>query len=432
MEFYRIIDIITLIISLALFLLNVRTIKFKRNFIIYLFVFLFYVFPLFLDYVIAFPTYDYSKMIRGFDESYLDSNTRIIYDIGILITQFFILYYRRKNLSYFNYSEGSTEEIKMKLKPVLLISMVFPTIATLLLPGDKSILYLFQWREYSLASMSPFYGLLEQISYIGISSALFLMFDNKQKKSFILLLICFLFIYVNMCIQGKRSISFFAILNIVIIYLPGIRKKQTDLKRNYLPIVMISIFAFVFMLSQTMNVQSSRGMDVGNRNVMYTITRVDFLRDDRVRTAIYAELYPEKMTMLDYRGETLLTLPIRLFPINYLFKNQEAYLKSYTRYLSAAIEKVDYVNVIPNMTPAIYAELISNFGLFLGIVFFPVLCLLFVRWTDKYPYPFNGMILVSFVLMQMYDMRYILWYLEFVYILCLVYKNKTKRAIIRD
>ena len=77
------------------------------------------------------------------------------------------------------------------------------------------------------------------------------------------------------------------------------------------------------------------------------------------------------------------------------------------------------------MTPCIYAELISNFG-FIGALGMPFLCIWFASKADKYPYPFNIMILVSFIVIQMYAISYMAYYFEFVLLMCWFLRSKFK------
>jgi hypothetical protein len=99
--------------------------------------------------------------------------------------------------------------------------------------------------------------------------------------------------------------------------------------------------------------------------------RVDYTRDSRVKMALYAELYPEKMRILDYRGQNLLyyaTLPVP----RSIWSNKPY---PYATYFTSAMLNRYPQDLGWGMTTGIFDESISNFGL-LGVLIGPLV----VRW----------------------------------------------------
>lgn len=211
-------------------------------------------------------------------------------------------------------------------------------------------------------------------------------------------------LFMNICIQGKRSILFFALLVYILIMLPGLRNKALDSKerrRKMFGIVIIAVIAVGIMIASTLVVKvTSRGYDANDFSELYTALRIDFFRDDRVRMAIYAILNPNQMKIVDFPGQTLLPIPTWIFPIDHILGKFGISYPAYTSYFCSALLMLPRSQSFTYMTPCIYAELISNFGFF-GALFMPFLCVWFASKADKYPYPFNVFILVSFIALQM-------------------------------
>ena len=185
------------------------------------------------------------------------------------------------------------------------------------------------------------------------------------------------------------------------------------------------------MLEMTFAIKAERGYNIDDSDAMYTATRIDFFRDDRVRLAIYKELYPEGKPMLDYPGQTLLTDALSVVPINYVVSavGHESY--SYQTYLTCALEnynrkeKID-VSQHGYMTICFLAELISNLNI-IGILLIPFVCLWFCKKIDQFPYPYNALIICAFTLINLFDFTYVVYYLELLFIICYLYKRKPLR-----
>jgi len=239
-------------------------------------------------------------------------------------------------------------------------------------------------------------------------------------------------LYMNICLQGKRSILFFALLNYVLITLPGLRDKTLDIKkrrRKMFGTVIIVTVVVGIMIASTLVVKiTSRGYDTSNYSELYTALRIDFFRDDRVRMAIYALFNPSEMRIIDYPGQSLLPIPTWLFPIDHILGVFDINFPAYTNYFCSALLMLPRSESFTYMTPCIYAELISNFGI-LGMILMPFLCVYFATKADKYPYPLNIFILVSFIILQMYSIPYMIYYIEFVLLMCWMVKSRIRIVV---
>ena len=173
--------------------------------------------------------------------------------------------------------------------------------------------------------------------------------------------------------------------------------------------MLISITAVVVMVFVTVYVKVSiRGWDGGDVMDIYTMTRIDFLKDDRVRFAIYSMLNPDKVTILPNVGQTIFPIITWFYPLNTILSQYGYTYLSYQDYFSEALQ---HVVEAPFMTTSIFAELISNFGL-LGIVFMYCLMVMFAKYATVKNYPLRAILLISFVALQMYTTRYLAIFFE--------------------
>lgn len=428
-------DIITFLISSIWLIKSLKNIAKGSRYFINALIYVFYVLPLGMDYFIEMADYSYSGFL-GFIAPRQDVLTVIFYDLGMLYTQYMILFHRVKKSDTL-YQNNVNES---NYTPWVVLGMIIPAVAVLLLLRQPGMLYMFQWRELELFPADGSYATIEKFTYLGVSCSVFLLFDLNKKWYHPLRLIALAFLMVNICIQGKRAIMFFAMINVaVLVYL---RFNELVAKNKHifvfivfgLALLVIAVYSMVFM---TVTVKMDRGYNVDDTSVMYTTTRIDFLRDDRVRLAIYSELHKDEVEILDYPLQTYAGDIFGFIPLNYIPSLVGMKIYSYQTYFTYAVihkKRSGNLDVANNsfMTVSCFAELISNLGLLLGMALMPFICLWFARRIDKYPYPFNAFIICSFILLHLFDVMYIAIYLELTFFLCLIYKNKRKQPYIKN
>lgn len=427
------VDIFTIVISIAFLFLSIKRIRNSSRYIIHIIFFIFYVFPIVLNYTIGFQHYIH----QGFYISYDDILTCIVYDIGVVICQLILLFsfkhQKRKQTATNNTPAGKNYIL------LLFIVALAPTVLTVVLLGKPAMLYTFQWREYGLFSTAGSYAQIEKITYLGISCAIMILLHPEGKVILWPRLLSIVLIFFNVCIQGKRGIMFFTLLNVLInMFFIYMHIKGKIAKRIYvLTTSAVSLFFAVYMISMSINVKLERGYQEEDYDRLYNSVRVDFFRDDRVKLAIYSELYPEKMEMLDYYGQTFMSNPMYFFPLYYLIQPLNLNIHSYQEYLSYAtaghahptFTKASDSTSLNFMTPTIFAEFISNFGILLGFILYPLMCIWISSVVDRFRYPMNSFILCSFLLLNLFSFNYIALYLEFILLLCFIEKNRIREPL---
>lgn len=430
-----ILDWITVGVSVYWFISNLSNIIKEFRYVIYYMFFVFYVFPLVLDCILGMP--DYEILYNGaFAYGQKDVLTRCIYDLLMLAFQYFILKYKYKKLKQLDvkYINGESEYpqsikiffiINMFMAPLIAYMNDYPSRLFFELFARENIGW--RWAELNLHG----YTYVEMFTYTAIVSGLLFIFEyNPKRKKYLWVykLLCIIMLYINMCLEGKRAILFFTAIVILLIFILRIKKENIMSKRRarrkFFIIVCVAAIMAAFAIVISYNVKTnSRGMNlIFNR--FYVGLRVDFFRDDRVRTAIYSLLYPQRQKILDYPMQTILCWPFLIFPINYFARSVSLKWPSYTYYISALLENKSVEEVSPFMTPSIYAELISNMGIILGSLVMAFLIWKLIVLARKNGYPYNVMIITLFIMLQMFDISYISIYIEFVLISILIKKYK--------
>lgn len=421
-------DWIVVIFSTVLLLKYWKRITTNTRIIVYLLFFVLYVLPVYFDCLIA-PPYYRDWLGQGFNQSASDPLTRTIYDIAIIFCQLCILFWRNKSTKIEQKQVLSAISFSGNGSIMLVIAgMIAPVLLVMLLCQQKFILYTPQWREVFDTSIVARYTYYEKLSYIGVACSL-LCFTIKSKKNPLLYkIIALLFLYINICIEGKRSIIIFTLLVWLIIKIPGLvdsRATPKERKKELANLVFLAVFAVISVVVLTLVVKTgSRGYDKNDLWELYTATRIDFFRDDRVRLAIFELTNSGRFKMMDYPLQTFLTNPLSLFPIDYFLTRNGISFDTYSRLISSELVGRELKGV---MTPCLFAEIISNFGL-LGIIIMPMVCIWFSDISKKYVFPQNIMILTSFILLQMFDFTYISYFVEFTFLCCLMQRVSFRKG----
>lgn len=377
---------------------------------------LFYICPLCIDYFFARPDYLPDRLV-GFRNSSHNELTRCIYDIIIIISQFvFLKYIYTLSDCRVNSSSRLSNRLLYKMS---ICGMLLPIFLTLLITHDISYLYSYQWREIGYKFIPDNYSYIEKSSYIGVSSCIILLFSTYRKNK-IIKLVAILCLLMTICAEGKRAIIFFTLVNIAVLFFYRyLINTSSNIKASkILVIFLISLVAVDLMIEMTFTVKIERGYSDDISELVET-TRIDFLRDDRARMAIFSEIYPERMKTLDYYGQTMINNLTNIFPIDAIIGFTGGKVDdTYQYYTTKALVGSDVDRDFAFMTPSIFAEFISNFGIILGSILFIILTCWFMKISTRFTYPCNFYIVMSYCLINLFSFSYIVIYLEFTFFLC--------------
>lgn len=430
---YQVIDILTIVISLIIAYKCLKKIKESSIYIIYFFFFFIYIIPLILDYVIGLPKYlfywdatnsTYDKY-EGFIKSYKDVPTRIIYDVFIILFQIILLRFRPKLKTHGHIDVGCNTLIIRKNILLLLVLLSFIPIIFSVAVGYYYIPILYGWRENPFLSFiqeSNYYSTIERLTYIGITASLLCLMAPKQNLFFkiLMLIIC----YMNISIESKRSIIFFAMAVFFLLKYSGYGGKIKTVK-----LAIIAIIGVGVMIAYSIYIKTHiRGYTEYDQ--LYTNIRIDLFRDDTMRLVIYSIISNMK-SVIDYPFQSYLTEIIFIFPLdilNGLFRLEVPQV-GFNTYLTSALIGAPLSAGERWMTTSMIDEAIANFFL-IGCIIVPIILGKISHFVDRSK-PFVQVVLLSSVLLTfMYSFNYIAYYLEFALIISLLIK-KTKYEKVR-
>lgn len=422
-------DIITMIITAYLCVKNIKSLYKSRKYIVFYFVVLIYVIPLFLDYLVGFPVYDEARY-SGYNLSEYDTVTRCLFDAFVVFVELMILKWGKNEINLEQderrYSVYTSDRLieSMSIRRVLYIVTIGSIVLAFIFLRRVDILTTPLWREVFFDTNISGYATFERLSYVGIACGVVLfMAKNISLIGRIIGIVC---TYFNICIEGKKSAIIFVLVLVFIVLILRLPSRETSIgkkRKTLLRYAFIGAVLVFLIIRITVYVKiNSRGYIADDAIRMYTAFRIDVFRDDRVRMAIYSLLHSDRYQGVPFPGQTYLISVLYLFPLDYIFGSlglkRILNMHAYSDYLSAALYGGTVETVAGFMTPAIFAELIANFS-FLGVLLFPLICIWFANKLDKYDYPINVFILASFVMLQMYSLSYIAYLLEFTLLLCL-------------
>ncbi|WP_342475615.1 hypothetical protein NST70_02140 [Weizmannia sp. FSL K6-0777] len=339
--------------------------KYTIYFAFIMFFFFFYV-PVLLDTIIGKPNYTYEL---GFILSSQDKVTLYIYLLYIFIIPV-IWWVTGKNKKRFNkYDKDNSMLNGYILRLLLYISLVSPLIAVVFAPQPSIYLhYGAVLTENMYGEISDYHTLLSSLTFLSVISGISLILTNKNFSFLVFFLIIF-FIGVDCWINGKRAIMALAVM--LLIY--SLWNKNVF---NKSVLILTSICSCLFILLFSNLYQNSLRYEkeqISSFNEKYHNFRVDFGRDDVTKMAIYAELHPENLKILEYRGQSLL-FDLTMFIPRDFWPNKPW---PYAVYLTSALLMLPIQYFGWSMTTSWLEEAIANFswfGFILGPLWISVIC----------------------------------------------------------
>ena len=337
--------------------------------------YVFYSVPLLSDILFGKPTYD---MFPGYAISSQDNQTQIIYCIFVsIIPIIWFLTGRVKNLPRVDSNEDEIpKKLNVFLKVVFTIGLIGPIIALFFSPNPSIYLnYAAATRQLiTLPEENQFHDLLSNLTLFSVISAAGLLYLRKT-TSIVYLMMLSPIIFTSIWISGKRTIVLLTLMLLTFVFWN--KGKVNGWKLPIVALLFIIIVGgfSVFYQSQV------RGdlLSTLSSEQQYDAMRVDFGRDDRVKLAIYLELHPESMKILEYRGQSILFNLAIYVPRN-IWPDKPW---PYAVYSTAAAVMIPIQYIGWGVTTSILEEMIANLG-WLGLLVGPLLISWFCRTGDKY------------------------------------------------
>lgn len=438
------VEVATIVFSIATAIKCYKKYEGTGRLIVYLLFFFTCILPLCMDYVIGLPDYTLYNVggrYNGFIRSFNDPTTRIIYCIFLILLQCIITTNIRfvvKGSSESNNNSLIHQEMygferefeKGNLTRTMRIAAIFVAVLPVIivvLSGSTNILFAIGWRDYHLydsVALEGWYSYAEKISYISATSAVLLIlmrYDSSKWSLNLYRIIALPLLYMNICIESKRSILFFVLIIAFTVLMYG---REIKLKN----LVLVGVGALVLVVVYSVYIKTTARYYEGFE-ALYTTLRIDVFRDDRIKMAIYSIMNPDEIHILDFPFQSYIYQLKYLFFIDILvgkFGMPFFPAIGYNRFFSSALIGANLDSGYSYMTTSLFDEAISNFG-FLGFLTSALLCRYVGNLIDKVS-KFEKTFLVGvMVLAMMYSPNYILLYIEFTVVLHLSKYIKGRR-----
>ncbi len=425
--FIIVFDTITLIISLVLLIKSyMRMTRTKKTvYLVHFVFFAIYVFPIALDIFYDYPNYGANRAYYGFYISHKDSYVRLVYDVIIIISQLIILYIgNRKPKLKKNRNSDTTDNKEILITKfdspitniVLFFLGSFTVLSVLLSPLPKQMLYIISWRETGLVILSEqmkvYYYFVERFAFISLVSAVIFILANKHKHR-LLKILTVLFMMMTICVQSKRAIVvvlFFVILSFIVFNKKGINTKKFTIILGLMALVTLYYSMFILI--------SNRGYTIGSDGRLYTLLRIDFFRDDRLRMVIYSLLYPANMNIIEYPFQSFINQIGALFPLEYLGLQ----VTGYNSFFTSALRGIPFTKSVNSMTTSFFDESLANFG-FLGFWIAPSIYGKICHVADEYTSLIRPLVVSTLLFMLMLPLNYIFWFIQTCIIILFIEKR---------
>lgn len=200
------------------------------------------------------------------------------------------------------------------------------------------------------------------------------------------------FLSLAIWVQGKRSIVALALLLVIyLLWTRGYLRGRRFVAALLAAVVTLGVFSYSYQ-SAIRDVGDERPMrqDGLSSSPAYAGFRIDYGRDAVTKQAIYAELHPDEIQILEYRGQSLL-FDLTFFVPRSMWPGKPY---PYATYVTSAMFGFAPRDLGWGVTTSWHDEAIANLG-WLGLVLGPLVPALVCRVGDRRRTPFGGLLTVT-------------------------------------
>lgn len=196
-------------------------------------------------------------------------------------------------------------------------------------------------------------------------------------------------------ISGKRTIV--AVSLVVLGYVLWSRQVLRG-RRLYLALALGLLLLVAFSFYYQSNVRyANNPLLFSGAETRYESFRIDFFRDDRIKMALYAELHPDEMQILEYRGQSVLFNLVFMLPRSLWPDKPWPYAVYFT---STMLQMYPARWLGWGMTTSWLEEAIANFG-WLGVLVGPLSLSTLCRMGEAFRWPALSLLTCMVVVLLM-------------------------------
>lgn len=348
-----------------------RFLKGNKNIVFFplIVLYIFNVIPVLLDVFIGRPEYRSYRI--GFINSQDDFCTELIYLIIILYIFFLLFRFQGKYMFFMNFQESFKNNAVKIITFMGYFAMIIIVVVSLLTPYRSAII------QYEMRFVTDSVGsMLKNLGVFLVLISLLILFIEKRRQLFWAKFLSILpFAIFGIMINGKKAVFFIFVAGIILAVLLNNVFEKTSFKVLFIILSLMSTLLFLNFYS------SVYGQEQDDFEVEYESFRVEYGRDDTLKTVIYDEINDDNNSILEYRGQTFL-----FYISTVLFIRREAwpekpypYATYFTSYYTghSSLSLLNYT-----MTTSIIDEFVSNLG-FIGSVILPFILVWFLKVIMK-------------------------------------------------
>jgi oligosaccharide repeat unit polymerase len=381
--------------------------------------YIFYAIPIFLDLTIGLPSF-YSW--KGFFVSSRDETTTIIYCLFIAVIPPFLWMtrYRTVNIQPMGIDLSSfVNRYKSTIVPLLFIFLINPIFVWMFSPDPHKYFIFGPSEVRGFTEVDAAYSVYMTISVLVSIFSAFLLFQIKNKELFLFFTIALLpFLFLSVWLQGKR----FSIFLVFALFLYGLWEKRVLKKSSF---ILVSILSTIILVAiSNIYMSNTRALSYENPETRYEVSRIDFGRDGVTKMAIYAELNPNNVTILEHRGQSLLFNTFMFVPRKIWSEKPFPY----PAYMTSAVFLVPPTFWSWGVTTGILDASIADFG-WLGMLIGPLFITWICRIGDKQG---NGIVnLLTILVASLFLVLHLPAFLPVfgIWVLSLMFVNKKSKSI---
>lgn len=342
--------------------------------------------PILIDLTYGPPEYSYQW---GFIVSQFDRTTNIVYLVYVAVVPVLLdLFGGRRSAG------GVREPLALELRPwprrmAWLVLLALPLSLAVAPRPELFLRYASAIRDPT-AQANVFYFLVVTITAtLAIIAAVMILASHGTRA--IERVAATPLLMLALWTQGKRSAV--ALAALLLLYLLWMRGKLRGPRFVAVAAAVgLGLGAFsYFYQTRIRDVEvSDRDLRSAQASTFYVNTRIDYGRDAVMKQAIFAELNPERLQILEYRGQTmvfygLFFVPRRLWPGKPF---------PYTVYVTAAMMRAPLRDYHWGVTTSIFDEALANLG-WAGLLVAPLLVGRICAVGDRRRSPFVAMLTVT-------------------------------------
>jgi len=363
---------------------------------VFIFHFLFCGTPLFLDTVFGKPLYIYHE---GFQFATRDDMTCWIYCFYVAFCPVLWWWTGRSRRLKKSGAENSDSPVDhpnfpQRLRPLFYLFLFSPLLALAFAPQPAVYLkYAAGTRRLLSVEARQYHIFILFACKVSLLGAAGLLIASRRRLYFWPILLLLPWMFLTAWLEGKRVIVVILLgLVLFVLWQKGFLKRKHFLPVTLLVLLAVGLYSFSYQAAIR-----PLSLGAGDRDVFYRNIRKDFGRDDVIKTAIYSELYPRRLNILEYRGQSLLFYATMYIPRK-LWPNKPW---PYAVYHTSAVLGIPVKYVGWGVATSWLDEAIANFGwagLLIGPLLISIVCRLGDSCNKKYIHLLT--IMVAFLLLS--------------------------------